>query len=202
MIYLTSSSPRRRELLKMIDLHFELLLVRNQPRPTYAKSDVLEVRRSEESAAEYVSRMAQEKAELGWQALEWRHLPIHPVLAADTEVILNDEVFGKPQDAAHARVMLEKLAGKTHEVRTAVYLITARKVFETVSVSHVTFPPLTAQQINRYIETGEPFGKAGSYGLQGRAALFVQHIEGSPSGIIGLPLFETAQLLKQAGLIQ
>lgn len=200
MIYLASASPRRRELLKLIDIHCELLLVRNQPRPAHARPDVVEVRRGDESAAHYVSRMAREKAELGWQSLLWRQLPTHPVLGADTEVILEDEVFGKPRDAADAQRMLEKLSGKTHEVRSAVCLVTARQIHETVSVSQVTFPVLRAEQISHYVASGEAFGKAGGYGLQGRAACFIQHISGSPSGIIGLPLFETTQLLREAGI--
>lgn len=200
MIYLASASPRRRELLKLADIHYELLLVRNQPRPAQARPDVVEIRASNETAADYVSRMAREKAELGWESLCWRQLPVHPVLGADTEVILEDEVFGKPKNAAHAQQMLEKLSGKTHEVRTAICLVTARKIYAAVSVSQVTFPPLSAQHITHYIASGEPFGKAGGYGLQGKAACFIQRIEGSPSGIIGLPLFETAQLLREAGI--
>lgn len=200
MIYLASASPRRRELLKLVDIHYELLLVRNQPRPSQARPDVIEVRSSHETAAEYVSRIAREKAELGWEALHWRHLPLHPVLSADTEVILDDEVFGKPKDAVHAQHMLEKLSGKTHEVRSAICLVTARQVHEAVSVSHVTFPVLSTEQILHYISSGESFGKAGGYGLQGKAARFIQHIDGSPSGIIGLPLFETVQLLRAAGI--
>ncbi len=200
LIYLASASPRRSELLKLAGVHFDVLLVRNQTRPGHPNADVVEVRSSNESAAHYVERIAREKAELGWQSLHWRHLPIHPVLAADTEVILRDEVFGKPADAAHARAMLEKLSGQTHEVRTAICLITPDQTLQAVSISRVTLPVLHPEQIARYIATGEPFGKAGAYGLQGKAALFVERIEGSPSGIIGLPLFETAQLLGQAGI--
>ena len=203
LIYLASASPRRSELLKLAGIHFEVLLIRNQPRPAGASNapiDVIETRTSKETAANYVERVAREKAQAGWQSLQWRHLPIHPVLAADTEVILNDEVFGKPTDAAHAYAMLQKLSGQTHEVRTAVCLVTANKVYETVSISTVTLPVLRPGQITQYIASGEPFGKAGAYGLQGKAAMLVERVTGSPSGIIGLPLYETAQLLEQAGI--
>ncbi|TAK91758.1 MAG: septum formation inhibitor Maf [Burkholderiaceae bacterium] len=200
LIYLASASPRRSELLKLAGIHFEVLLIRNLARPGRTALDVVEIRRADESAAAYVERIAHEKAQLGWKSLHWRRLPIHPVLAADTEVILDDEVFGKPQDVLHAIQMLEKLSGQTHEVRTAVCLITPEQTLHAVSVSRVTLPILRAEQIARYVASGEPFGKAGGYGLQGKAALLVERIEGSPSGIIGLPLFETARLLEQAGI--
>jgi septum formation protein len=201
-LYLASSSPRRRDLLRMIGLHFEVLLSRNVPRANNnLPPDVIEQRLSSESAGGYVERIACEKATAGWQSLSLRRLPIHPVLAADTEVILNDEVFGKPENAQHAQQMLQKLAGTTHEVRTTVALYRNTGLQHVTSISQVTMAQLSTTDIERYISSGECFGKAGGYALQGRGALLIEKVVGSPSGIIGLPLYETGQLLHAAGLM-
>jgi septum formation protein len=204
-LYLASRSPRRRELLKQIGVRFEPLLIRlASPRVV----DVDEVQHDNEPADRYVERIAHEKAEHGVQVLALRSMLPKPVLAADTVVILDGEVLGKPVDKAQATDFLRRLSGRTHEVRTAVALgLTGggtfgsnARVLRAVSVSSVTFRSLEASEIERYLATGDPFDKAGGYGIQSLAAVFVERLEGSYTGVMGLPLFETAQLLKQAGV--
>jgi septum formation protein len=204
-LYLASRSPRRRELLKQIGVRFEPLLIRlASPRAV----DVDEVQHANEPADRYVERIAHEKAEHGVQVLALRSMLPKPVLAADTVVILDGEVLGKPVDKAQATDFLRRLSGRTHEVRTAVALgLTGggtfgsnARVLRAVSVSSVTFRSLEASEIERYLATGDPFDKAGGYGIQSLAAVFVERLEGSYTGVMGLPLFETAQLLKQAGV--
>lgn len=204
-LYLASRSPRRRDLLKQIGVRFEPLLIRL----AHARDvDVDELQHEGEPAERYVERIAHEKAEHGLQVLALRTMLPKPVLAADTVVILEGEVLGKPADKAQAAQFLRRLSGRTHEVRTAVALGLAgsagfgggSRVLRAVSISTVTFRALEDSEIERYIATGDPFDKAGGYGIQSLAAVFVERIEGSYSGVMGLPLFETAQLLKQAGL--
>ena len=196
-IYLASRSPRRRELLKQIGVRFDPLLLRLAgPRG----ADVDELQHADEAAERYVERTAREKAAFGAQVTRMRGMLPRPVLAADTVVILDGEVLGKPADAAQATAFLQRLSGRSHEVRTAVAVATEGPVIETLSVSTVRFRALADDEIRRYIASGEPFDKAGGYGIQGLAGAFVEHIEGSYTGIMGLPVFETAQLLAQIGV--
>ena len=187
MLYLASKSPRRRELLGLIGQAHELVDV-----------DVPEVRAPGESAAGYVSRVAREKARAGLRALSG--VPAAVVLGADTEVVLDDEVFGKPADAAHAAAMLRRLSGCTHAVLSAVWCMDATREEHMFSITQVSFAPLAAAAIDAYLVVGEWQGKAGAYAIQGRAAAFVRELSGSYSGVMGLPLFETAQLLRSFGL--
>jgi septum formation protein len=200
-LYLASRSARRRDLLKQINVRFEPLLLRLAlPRGP----DVEESQHSGESPADYVERTAREKAERGLEVLNQRHMLQRPILAADTVVIIEGEVIGKPTDIDQAGHFLRRLAGRSHEVRTAVVLASnaARKpqFHAAVSVSQVRFSALSDEQIRAYCRTGEPFDKAGGYAIQGGAAAFIEHIEGSYSGVMGLPLFETSQLLRHAAL--
>jgi len=196
-IYLASRSPRRRELLKQIGIRFDPLLLRlASPRGP----DVDEVRHGNESAAEYVERTAREKASFGLEVLSMRSMLFRPVLSADTVVIVDGEVLGKPADRAQAAAFMKRLAGRSHEVRTAVALAMQGPVMSATSVSQVRFRALADAEIQRYCETSEPYDKAGGYAIQGMAAVFIERIEGSYSGVMGLPLFETAQLLAQAGI--
>jgi septum formation protein len=195
-IYLASRSPRRRELLGHIGVKFHLLLFRNRPG---AAPDVNEDPLPGEGPRDYVMRVARAKAAVGWQRMLERNLPRAPVLAADTTVALENRIFGKPVDRAEAAAMLAALSGKRHEVLTAVVLRYDEQVEAALSVSEVQFRELTPQEIQDYVATGEPDDKAGAYAIQGRAALFVTEIRGSQSGIVGLPLYETAQLLQKMG---
>jgi septum formation protein len=184
MLYLASRSPRRWQLIEQLGVGFEVLDV-----------SVPEVRAAGESPADYVSRVARAKAHAGLAALAAQ--PQAVVLGADTEVVLDDEVFGKPVDAAGATAMLARLSGRTHEVVSTVWLVDARREASASCVSQVRFAALAAADIDAYVATGEPFGKAGAYAIQGRAAAFVEHLDGSYSGVMGLPLFETAALLRR-----
>ena len=195
-IYLASRSPRRRELLGHIGVKFHLLLFRNRPG---AAPDVVEVPQANENPRDYVMRMARAKAAAGWKRMLERNLPQAPVLAADTTVALEDRIFNKPLDRAEAVMMLTALSGKRHEVLTAVALQYDEEVETALSVSDVQFRELTPEEIRDYVATGESDDKAGAYAIQGRAALFVAEIRGSQSGIVGLPLYETAQLLQKMG---
>jgi nucleoside triphosphate pyrophosphatase len=186
MIYLASQSPRRRELLAQIGVAFETVDVM-----------VPEVRDPDESPHTYVQRVAREKAEAGLRAIGTVENAA-VVLGADTEVVLGDRVFGKPRDAADAAVMLRELSGRTHRVISAVCCVTRGRAEIAVCESGVTFAALGADAIARYVATGEPLGKAGGYAIQGRAAAFVEHLSGSYSGVMGLPLHETAALLRRA----
>ncbi|MDH4174443.1 MAG: Maf family nucleotide pyrophosphatase [Betaproteobacteria bacterium] len=195
-IYLASRSPRRRELLGHIGVKFHLLLFRNRPG---AAPDVDEVPQAGENPRDYVMRMARAKAAAGWKRMLERNLPQAPVLAADTTVALEGRIFNKPLDRAEAVMMLSALSGKRHEVLTAVALQYDEEVETALSVSDVQFRELTPEEIRDYVATGESDDKAGAYAIQGRAALFVAEIRGSQSGIVGLPLYETAQLLQKMG---
>jgi septum formation protein len=182
MLYLASQSPRRRELLKQIGLEFDVLDV-----------EVAEQRQSGEPALDYVSRVAREKAGAG--LLQVVALPGAVVIGADTEVVLDDEVFGKPRDADGARRMLRRLSGRAHRVISVAWVVDVAREEHAVCESRVEFAPLPDDVIDAYVATGEPFGKAGAYAIQGRAAAFIRRLDGSYSGVMGLPLHETARLL-------
>lgn len=185
-IYLASASPRRRALLRQIGVAFDPLTPRVPEEPVPG-----------ESARAYVARLARAKAEAGAAQARAERLPPRPVLGADTEVVLAGEILGKPRDRAHGLALLHRLSGRTHEVLTAICLLNEDDVHEAVVESRVTFASLSPADIECYWETSEPADKAGGYALQGRAAAFIAHIEGSYSGIVGLPLYELAQLLQQ-----
>jgi septum formation protein len=196
LIYLASRSPRRKELLRQIGVDFEELLLREaRGRP----QDVIETPHKDELPLDYVRRIARTKATLGWGQMNRRKLPPRPVLAADTEVVVDGEVLGKPADATTAIAMLNRLSGNTHTVLTAVAVRWHAQVELAVSTSHVTFRVLTPDDVARYVATGEPFDMAGGYGIQGRAAAFISHLDGSYSGVMGLPLFETTGILAKIG---
>lgn len=195
-LYLASRSLRRRELLKQIGVGFELLLLREAVgRPP----DVDESALAGEDAAQYVRRLAQHKAEVAWLRLCQRRLMRHPILTADTTVELDGEILAKPADRSHAEDMLQRLSGKTHRVHTAVALILDKRLEVELSTTMVEFRELSGDEIRHYVGTGEPMDKAGGYAIQGRAAIFVRSLTGSYSGVMGLPLFETAQLLARFG---
>jgi len=195
-IYLASQSPRRRELLKQIGVAFDVLALR----AVSGRMDVVEVPRTDESALDFVQRMAAEKAACGWRAVDARHLLRFPVLGADTVVELDGAILGKPAGRAEAEAMLARLSGRRHQVHTAVAVQHEGRQELRLSSSQVRFAALDAAAIARYLETGEYLGKAGAYAIQGRAGAFVEHIDGSYSGIMGLPLYDTAVLLRAFGL--
>jgi len=195
-IYLASRSPRRQELLTQLGIPFEEIKLRVAPG---RHRDVVEEALDREPALHYVERIARTKANTGWKRMQERGLPLRPVLGADTEVVQDDVIFGKPQDADAARAMLAKLSGRMHDVLSAVAIRWNDDVEVAVSVSQVTFRKLMPGEIERYIETREPFDKAGGYAIQGRAAAFVTLLSGSYSGVMGLPLAETAALLARIG---
>lgn len=195
-VYLASKSPRRQELLRQLGVHFTPLLTREAAgRPR----DIVEVPRADEPPLEYVKRVARTKASVGWHVMGRRGLTPKPMLGADTEVVQDGTVLGKPSDAAAAVEMLRRLSGQTHEVSTAVAVRWDKEINIVVSSSRVSFRALTDDEIERYVATGEPFDKAGAYAIQGRGAAFVSNLEGSYSGVMGLPLFETAELLAKIG---
>ena len=187
MLYLASRSPRRRELLGRLGLDPHLLDL-----------DIPEVRQPGEPAFDYVRRVAREKAGAG--LLRLAAVPGALVLAADTEVVLDDEVFGKPADADDAVRMLSKLSGRTHQVVSVVWLVSAEREAQAISMSDVTFAALTPSQLDGYIATGEWQGKAGAYAIQGRAEAFVSRLDGSYSGVMGLPVHATSALLADFGI--
>lgn len=195
-IYLASQSPRRRELLKQIGVAFDVLALR----AVAGRMDVVEVPRADEAASDFAQRMAVEKAACGWRAVDARRLLRFPVLGADTVVELDGAILGKPADRAGAEAMLMRLSGRTHHVHTAVAVQHEDRMERRLSSSQVRLAELDAAAIGRYLETGEYLGKAGAYGIQGRAGAFVEHIDGSYSGIMGLPLYDTAILLRAFGL--
>lgn len=196
-IYLASKSPRRRELLRQIGIDFELLLLRDQtPRGPEVSEEVL----PNERAEDYVARVTLEKAQFAQRAMWWRKLPPRPILAADTTVVLDGRILGKPADEAEAAEMMRALSGRTHQVLTHVVVLHEDRIHQLTQRSDVAFAQLSDAAIRAYCASAEPYDKAGGYGIQGQAALFIQDIAGSYSGIMGLPLYETGQLLKQAGL--
>ena len=193
-IYLASQSPRRRQLLEQLGIAHELLL----PGPE-EDSEAIEAVLPREAPTAYVERVTALKLDAAVARRAARGLPDAPILCSDTTVALGSTIYGKPEDAQHAAQMLAELAGHEHRVLTAVALQVGAKRVSALSISRVSFAPMTAAQIAAYVATGEPLGKAGAYGIQGRAAAYVEHLSGSYSGIMGLPMFETAQLLRAAG---
>lgn len=193
-IYLASQSPRRSQLLEQLGVRHKLLLP-DIDEDAQALEQVL----PNEAPVAYVKRVTQLKLDAALQRLKRRSWPTAPVLCSDTTVAWGRKIYGKPADADDARRMLSELSGKTHRVLTAVALGTWRKRLQTLSESRVTFAVMSPRQIQSYVASGEPMGKAGAYAVQGRVAAFISHISGSYSGIMGLPLFETAQLLKSFG---
>jgi septum formation protein len=193
-IYLASRSPRRRDLLKQIGVPFELLLLREDLR---RGADVDETPLPDESPGVYVLRIAVAKVNTAVRQIAYRGLPQKPVLAADTTVVFEDRIISKPQSAEDAARILRTLSGREHQVLTAVAVALRDQVETQISVSSVWFHELTDADIRRYIATGEPLDKAGAYAIQGRAGAFVTRIAGSYTGIMGLPLAETAELLKR-----
>jgi septum formation protein len=194
-IYLASQSPRRRQLLEQLGVSCELLLA-----DPGEDSEALESVLGGESPTAYVQRVTQLKLDAAVARLKKRGLPPAPVLCSDTTVALGRRIYGKPEDEADAERMLGELGGTTHRVLTAVAVQHGRKRLLALSVSRVTFAPMSRAQIRAYVASGEPMGKAGAYAVQGRVAMFISHISGSYSGIMGLPLHETAGLLRAAGL--
>ena len=195
-IYLASASPRRHELLNQIGVPHEIL---NVPPPPGEDEPIL----PGESPIDYVRRTALHKAEwastwLQQEIDQARRVP-YPILTADTTVALHHEILGKPTNPEDAKRILSKLSGQTHQVYTAVVLVHDGQIHQSLSVSEVSFAHLVPSQIEHYINTGEVFGKAGAYGIQGYAATFIQHLSGSYSGVMGLPVFETANLLSGIG---
>jgi septum formation protein len=193
-IYLASQSPRRRQLLEQLGVRHELLL----PDPE-EDTESLEAVIPGEAPAKYVQRVTALKLEAAMERMKRRGLRIAPVLCSDTTVALGRVIYGKPQDSRDAARMLRELSGATHRVLTAIAIQSARKRLTALSDSRVTFASMTAAQIKQYVATGEPMGKAGAYAVQGRAAAHISHISGSYSGIMGLPMHETAQLLRAVG---
>ena len=201
-VYLASQSPRRRQLLDQLGVRHELLL----PDPE-EDTESLEVRLLNEAPASYVRRVTGLKLDAAVARLKNRKLPFAPILCADTTVALGRRIFGKPESATDARLILRELAGETHRVLTAVAVqgMSAGQKrsnlrFEAMSTSRVSFEAITDAQIRAYVATGEPVGKAGAYAVQGRFAMHINRMSGSYSGIMGLPLWETAQLLRAAGV--
>jgi septum formation protein len=193
-IYLCSQSPRRRELLKQIGINFEMLLLRCDPR---RGMDVDEAPHDDEAAEPYVRRICMEKARVGSESLRLRSLPPFPVLAADTTVALDGKIFGKPDNADQAADMLRQLSGRDHQVLSAVAVALGNRTEMALSVSTVRFVKLGEDRIQRYLLSREYADKAGAYGIQGQAGAFVEYLAGSYSGVMGLPLAETVELLQR-----
>jgi septum formation protein len=195
-IYLASRSPRRRELLNQIGVAFDTLVFRDGLRTDSATD---ESPHPGEAPVAYVERVARAKAEHGVNLLYERRLLLHPVLAADTTLELAGAIIGKPADAADAAAILRRLSGQTHRVLTGVAISHEGRTECVLSTSEVRFRRLDDDEIRRYVLTGEPMDKAGAYGIQGRAGLFVEHLAGSYTGVMGLPVCETGELLKRFG---
>ncbi len=182
-IYLASGSPRRQKLLLQMGVLFQVVT-----------QNVEEVSQAEESPEDFVIRLALEKAQDGLRHTDINHIP---VLGSDTAVVIDNTILGKPQSHQHAIEMLMQLSGRTHLVMTGVVLMNQQQTFSAVSISEVTFSELDREICENYWRTGEPFDKAGAYAVQGKGAVFIENINGSYSGVMGLPVYETAQLLKQ-----
>jgi septum formation protein len=191
-IYLASQSPRRRQLLEQLGVQHELLL----PDPG-EDTESLEEPIPGEAPARYVKRVTRLKLDAAFARMKRRGLPVAPILCSDTTVALGRTIYGKPADEKDAARMLRELSGKTHRVLTAVAIQHGRKRREALSDSHVTFATMTPAQVRAYVASGEPLGKAGAYAVQGKAAAYIAHISGSYSGIMGLPMHETATLLRE-----
>jgi septum formation protein len=190
-IYLASKSPRRRELLRQIGIEFELLM---------NDVEVNEAVLPGESPHDYVARVTRDKAEHACRTMAVRQLPVRPVLSADTTVVVDTAILGKPVDLPDAMRMMRRLSGRTHQVLTSVAIAFENQLWQITQSSDVEFATLSDSAIAAYCNTPEPYDKAGGYGIQGPAAIFISHIAGSYSGIAGLPLYETVQLLQKAGL--
>jgi septum formation protein len=193
-IYLASQSPRRAQLLGQLGVRHELLIATAEE-----DAESLEAVLAGESPTAYVQRVTALKLDAAVRRRARRGLPAAPILCADTTVAIARTILGKPEDGADAARMLASLAGRTHRVMTAIALQHGGRRLAALNVSHVRFAPIGPARIAAYVASGEPLGKAGAYGIQGRAAAFIEHISGSHSGIMGLPMFETAELLRQAG---
>ncbi len=185
-IYLASGSPRRRALLSQIGINFDVIFI-----------DIDESVRDNESAEAYVKRIAIDKAKAGLARIEQSNLPLRPVIAADTAVVVDNQILGKPADNQQAHAFLQNLSGRQHQVLSGVALATDRTIGVCSQLSQVRFAKLSDTEIDWYVGTGEGLDKAGAYAVQGLAAQFIAHIDGSYSGIMGLPLFETRQLLQE-----
>ena len=196
--YLASRSPRRRELLHQLGVDHQVLTQRIKPD---RGPDVNEDPLPGEKPRDYVLRVCRDKAESGWLRVVQRKLPVRGVLAADTTVCIGDEILGTPADAAEAADFLRRLSGREHEVLTAVAFKFGERMETELSATAVRFRTLEPAEIERYVASGEPMDKAGGYGIQGRAGAFITEIRGSYSGVMGLPLYETAQLLKRFGIL-
>ena len=194
-IYLASQSPRRRQLLEQLGVRYELLLP-----GVDEDTEALEAVLKNEAPASYVRRVTALKLDAAVARLKRKELPVAPVLCADTTVAMRRIIYGKPENDKDAERVLSQLSGTTHRVLTAVAVQSGRQRFDSLSTSRVRFDTLTASHIRSYIATGEPMGKAGAYAIQGRMAQYISHISGSYSGIMGLPLRETALLLQGAGI--
>ena len=195
-IHLASRSPRRRELLTQIGVAFDTLIFRDGTR---ADKETDETPLKNEDPLAYVQRVARAKAEHGWRCVGWRRLLAQPVLSADTTLEFEGEVIGKPLNAADAAHILGRLSGRTHRVLTAVAICLDTRIETALSISEVRFATLSDADIRRYVDSGEPMDKAGAYGIQGRTGIFVEHLAGSYTGVMGLPLHETAVLLRRFG---
>ena len=195
-IYLASRSARRRDLLKQMGVNFEMLLLREG---VGRDADFNESQIGNELPRDYVMRLARLKAEAGWLRLEQRRLMRHPVLAGDTTVAFNDAILAKPKDREDAVAMLKQLSGTVHHVYTAVAVKFHDSLREALSVTEVRLGALSDDEIRRYVAGGDPMDKAGAYGIQGKASMFIESINGSYSGVVGLPIFETSRLLAHFG---
>ncbi len=193
-IYLASQSPRRRQLLEQLGVKYELLLP-----DADEDAEGIEAVLPGEAPTRYVQRVTGLKLDAAVARLKRRGLPAGPILCSDTTVAMGRTIYGKPEDAKDAARMLAALSGQTHRVLTAVAVQAGRKRLAALSDSRVSFAPMTPAQIRRYVDGGEPMGKAGAYAVQGAAAAFIAKISGSYSGIMGLPMYETAQLLRECG---
>lgn len=190
-IYLASKSPRRRELLRQIGIDFELLLT---------DKEVNEQVLPNEAPADYVARVTRDKLLSARQTMLLRQLLARPILAADTTVVVDELILGKPADFNEAVAMITRLSGRTHQVLTSIAVAWQEQMWQITQYSDVAFDTLSEETIRSYCATQEPYDKAGGYGIQGLASMFIKEIAGSHSGIMGLPLYETTQLLQKAGL--
>jgi septum formation protein len=193
-LYLASRSPRRRELLAQIGIQFDTIVFRDLPRQ---EMEVDETPLPGEAPLVYVERLARAKADQGERIVGWRRLPPQLVLAADTTLEFDGEIIGKPVDAVDAQSILTRLSGRTHRVLTAVAVAFEKRIESILSISEVRFGVLDKAEIRRYVASGEPMDKAGAYGIQGHAGLYVEQLVGSYTGVMGLPLFETGVLLRR-----
>lgn len=195
-LYLASRSPRRRELLHQMGIDFDTLVFRDGGRADF---EIDETPHPGEDPQAYVERVARAKSEHGQTIVNERKLPQRPILSADTTLEFAGKIIGKPADAADATAILQRLSGQTHRVLTGVSVTTAGRTEFVLSSSEVRFRVLESDEIRHYVMTGEPMDKAGAYGIQGRAGIFVEHLAGSYTGVMGLPVCETGELLKRFG---